>query len=71
MIRNVYNAVTAAGQSSNAIGLMVTDWSGSMFINQPTVSFPGFAVAGGLAWNKNVEMVRFYINICDCALHSY
>ncbi|XP_033626087.1 uncharacterized protein LOC117289186 isoform X2 [Asterias rubens] len=56
MIRNVYNAVTAAGQSSNAIGLMVTDWSGSMFINQPTVSFPGFAVAGGLAWNKNVEM---------------
>ncbi len=60
MIRNIFNAVNAAALSQNAIGLMVADWSGAMHINQPTVSLPGFAVAGGLAWNKNVEMVRFY-----------
>ncbi|XP_038071711.1 uncharacterized protein LOC119740462 isoform X2 [Patiria miniata] len=70
-IRNIHNAVLSAAASPNAVGLLLTDWSGTMQINQPTISFPGFATAGGLAWNKNVPLDFITSRLADIINHYF
>ena len=59
-IGNIYQAVRCASVYPSAIGLLVTDWAGHTYINQPTISWPAFVTAAGVSWNKSTEMVSVY-----------
>ncbi|XP_022083077.1 uncharacterized protein LOC110975172 isoform X2 [Acanthaster planci] len=70
-MNNIHNAVQSAALSPCAMGLLVTDWAGSMHINQPTISFPGFATASGLAWNKSVPLDFVSTKLADIINHYF
>ncbi|XP_072030297.1 uncharacterized protein [Amphiura filiformis] len=55
-IGNIFKAVQCAATYPSCIGLLVTDWSGHVFTNQPTISWPAFVTAAGTSWNKTMDM---------------
>ena len=52
------NAVQAA-VTSNALGVLICDWSLPGHVNPLSVSIPAFLAGAGLAWKSSSDLVSF------------
>ena len=59
-VGNIFQAVQCAARYPSCVGLLVTDWAGHLFTNQPTISWPAFVTAAGISWNHTMNLVRIF-----------
>ena len=68
-LANIYSAAQSA-VNHNALGMIVSHWSGLSHVTHFSLIWPAIVAAAGLAWNASVEKVIFivclFFNNCLC-----
>ena len=57
-LANIYSAAQSA-VNHNALGMIVSHWSGLSHVTHFSLIWPAIVAAAGLAWNASVEKVIF------------
>lgn len=48
------------GTDNQALGMLICDWSGKGHVTDPLFSLPPLVSMAGIAWNKNVDLVKMH-----------